>query len=66
MDDRIHLSVLSVSGCAWNAWKFPLDVLSLVALEVEVAVEVEPALAQVKRQVLVAVEVLVALVSVEE
>ena len=62
MDDRIHLSGLSVSGCAWNAWKFPLDVLSLVALEVEV----EPALAQVEGQVLVAVEVLVAPVSVEE
>ena len=44
----------------------PLDVLSLVALEVEVAVEVEPALAQVEEQVLVAVELLVALVSVEE
>ena len=44
-DDQIHLSGLSVSGCAWYAWKFPLDhwfeveqALSLVA-EVVVALE---------------------------
>ena len=42
MDDLIHLSGLSVSGCACYVWKFPLDhwfeVEQVVSLVVEVVV----------------------------
>ena len=42
MDDRIHLSGLSVSGCACYAWKFHFDhwfeVEQVVSLVVEVVV----------------------------
>ena len=40
MDDRIHLSGLSIFGCACYAWKFPLDHLVEVEQVVYPVVEV--------------------------